>query len=149
MPLPAPEPGLVLSYSYLWKRQEKKGREEGEKARPCVIILATKISVSETSTDETVVTVVPVTSQPPEDSRAAVAIPPKVKQHLGLDSAPAWVIADEINRFIWPGPDLRPIPGQAGRFDYGFVPPRLYAAIKAALLNLHRARRLRAVDRTP
>jgi len=144
MPLPSPEPGLVLSYSYLWKRQQKRGSEEGEKERPCVIILSI-----ENSAGETVVTVVPVTSRPPTDNRTALAIPPKIKQHLGLDTAPSWVVVNEVNRFIWPGPDLRQIPDQPGRFDYGFVPPRLYTAIKAALLDLHRGRRLRGVDRTP
>ena len=142
MPLPTPEPGLVLSYSYLWKRQQKKGGEEGEKERPCVIVLSI-----ENSAGETVVTVVPVTSRPPK-GQAAIAIPPKVKQHLGLDTTPSWVVVAEVNRFIWPGPDLRQIPGQPGRFDYGFVPPKLYTAIKAALLDIHRDRRLKGVDRT-
>ena len=40
MTLPAPEPGLVVSYSYLWHREHEAGREEGAKNRPCVIVLA-------------------------------------------------------------------------------------------------------------
>ena len=134
---------MVLSYNYLRKRQEKKGHEKGEKARPCVIILAT-----ETSTGETVVTVVPVTSSLPKTNRATVAIPPKVKQHFGLDMAPAWAIVDEVNRFTWPGPDLRQIHGQPGHFHYGFIPPRLFTKIKAVLLDRYRANQLRGVDRT-
>ena len=144
MPLPGPAPGLVLAYSYLWKRQHAAGGEEGEKDRPCVIVLA-----STSSDGETVVTVVPVTSRPPGANRAAIEIPPKVMRHLRLGTAPSWIIVDEVNRFVWPGPDLRQIPGHPGRFDYGFIPPKLYAAIKAALLAVHASRRLTGVDRTP
>ena len=36
---------------------------------------------------------------------------------------------DEGNRFTWPGFDLRLVPRANGRYDYGFLPPRLFAAI--------------------
>ena len=39
MAFPEPQPGLVISYSYLWHHEHRAGREEGVKARPCVIIL--------------------------------------------------------------------------------------------------------------
>jgi len=40
MPLPEPEPGLVISYSYLWHYERAAGVEEGRKDRPCVILVA-------------------------------------------------------------------------------------------------------------
>ena len=40
MPIPNPEPGLVISYAYLWHREHQAGREEGQKDRPTVIVLA-------------------------------------------------------------------------------------------------------------
>jgi hypothetical protein len=40
MPLPRPEPGLVLSYAYLWRHEDNRGLEEGLKARPCAVLLA-------------------------------------------------------------------------------------------------------------
>ena len=40
MPIPNPEPGLVISYAYLWHREHEAGREEGRKDRPSVIVLA-------------------------------------------------------------------------------------------------------------
>lgn len=40
MPLPEPKPGRVIGYAYLWRDQAAKGREEGIKDRPCVIVLA-------------------------------------------------------------------------------------------------------------
>jgi hypothetical protein len=34
MPIPTPEPGLVISYAYLWHHEHEAGREEGRKDRP-------------------------------------------------------------------------------------------------------------------
>jgi len=34
MALPDPQPGLVISYSYLWHHEHRAGREEGLKSRP-------------------------------------------------------------------------------------------------------------------
>lgn len=113
MPLPRPEPGLVISYAYLWRHEYRRGREEGAKSRPCAIVLATMIEA-----DDVVVTVAPVTHSPPEDPALAIELSAKVKRRLGLDDTPSWIIADEVNRFTWPGPDLRPISrATPGRFD--------------------------------
>lgn len=54
-----------------------------------------------------VVTVVPITHSPPDDSADAVQIPAPLKAHLGLDEAPAWIVVTETNDFLWPGPALR------------------------------------------
>ena len=40
MPIPTPEPGLMISYAYVWDREAQSGQEEGRKDRPCVIALA-------------------------------------------------------------------------------------------------------------
>ena len=40
MAIPTPEPGLVISYAYLWDHEAQRGQEEGRKDRPCVIALA-------------------------------------------------------------------------------------------------------------
>ena len=40
MPIPTPEPGLIISYAYLWEHEAQSGQEEGRKDRPCVIALA-------------------------------------------------------------------------------------------------------------
>ena len=40
MPIPSPEPGLVISYAYLWHYEHQAGREEGQKDCPSVIVLA-------------------------------------------------------------------------------------------------------------
>src|SRR5947209_10736571 len=130
MSFPVPEPGLVISYGYLWRHEREAGKEEGRKDRPCVIVLAV-----ETQDDTTLVTVAPMTHRAPPDHTVSLEIPPRVKQHLGLDRDTSWVVVSEVNQFTWPGYDLRPVPGSKNRFDYGFLPPALFARIKAAMLD--------------
>jgi len=133
MALPEPECGLVLSYSYLWRREREAGRTEGAKDRPCVIVLATR-----NNGNSTTVTVAPITHSPPSDLTVAWEIPPRVKRHLGLDGERSWIVLDEFNEFVWPGFDLRPVPGTTARFDYGLLPPALFARIVNRALELRR-----------
>src|SRR5882724_7384611 len=79
MPIPTPEPGLVISYAYLWHHEHQAGQEEGRKDRPSVIVLAVERPVNDT----TVVVVPPITHNPPADPASAVEIPAAVKRHLG------------------------------------------------------------------
>lgn len=133
MPIPNPEPGLVISYSYLWHGEYETGQEEGRKDRPSVIVLAV-----ERKTDEaTVVTVLPITHSAPSDSKTAVEIPLPVKRHLGLDDRRSWIVVTEGNEFTWPGYDLRRIP-KTDRYEYGFLPPRLFNQVIKAFLKVRR-----------
>lgn len=136
MAFPEPRLGLVVCYSYLWHREQRAGREEGAKNRPCVIVLAARRQ--DDGTD--LVRVVPVTHSPPEDPAVAMELPAAVKRHLGLDAARSWVMLDELNEFIWPGFDLRPIPGTPGRCDYGFLPPRLFGQMVTQLRAVWRGK---------
>ncbi len=143
MSRPTPEPGLVLSYSYLWKHQARAGSEEGVKDRPCAVTLV----VEETNTEATV-WVAPITHTDPDNDEISIEIPPRVKAHLGLDEGRSWVILNEVNIFIWPGPDLRPVPGDKAIFDYGYLPPKLYDEIREKMVALYKSRHLRPVKRT-
>ena len=144
MPLPIPEPGLVISYAYLWRAEYEQGQEEGTKDRPCAILLLTADDEG-----DTVVTVVPITHQPPANPDGAVDIPIATKQRLGLDAARSWIIVTEINRFVWPGPDLRPISRtESDRFDYGLLPPSLFRQVKERLAACVSSRRVMAVRRS-
>ena len=142
MPLPSPEPGLVISYAYLWRHEHSAGREEGRKDRPCVMILAI-----EKTDGETVVTVAPVTHSPPKNFTEAIEIPLRVKENLKLDSASSWVILNEANTFTWPGYDLRLIPGSKQNYAYGYLPPKLFELIKSKLFALAKSRRNPAIPR--
>ena len=144
MPLPTPEPGLVVAYAYLWRTEHQQGREEGAKDRPCAIVLTA-------SDDEgdTIVTVAPITHTPPGQPDEAVEIPQPTKQRLGLDAERSWVMVNEVNRFVWPGPDLRPVSReQPDRFDYGMLPPGLFRQVRTMLLTCAKAQRLGVIRRT-
>lgn len=144
MPLPTPEPGLVISYAYLWRTEYEQGQEEGTKDRPCAIVLATN-----GADGDTVVTVVPVTHTAPAIPEAAIEIPAPTKQRLGLDPARSWIVVSEVNRFVWPGPDLRPVSrAESERFDYGLLPPSVFHQVRERLAAFAASRRLRAVRRT-
>jgi len=139
--LPKPERGLVISYAYLWHSEYKQGREEGVKDRPCVIILAV-----ENSDGDQIVTVAPLTHSTPASAQNAVEIPAATKRRLGLDDARSWIVVTEGNRFAWPGPDIRPI--SPDRFDYGFLPPRLFRQVQEQFAAYCAAQRLAIATRS-
>ena len=124
-----PCPGLVVRYAYLWRHEAARGREEGSKDRPCVVVLAVRVRGV-----DLIVTVAPITHRPPEAASRAVELPVATKRRLGLDEAPSWIATDDLNRFVWPGPDLRPIPGRPATFAYGLIPAALYEQVRLAVL---------------
>jgi len=129
---PAPAPGLVISYAYLWRDQHAAGAREGRKVRPSAIVIAAL-----DQDGDTVVYVAPITHQPPDDPRA-VELPGAVKHRLGLDAARSWIVTAELNRFMWPGYDLRPVSrDKPDVFQWGFLPVEILEAVKRAVL-LHR-----------
>lgn len=134
MTIPAPEPGLVINYAYLWHREHEAGQEEGRKDRPSVIVLC----VGGTEVGTTVVTALPITHASPRNAGEGVEIPPAIKRHLGLDDAPSWVLVSEGNEFVWPGYDLRRR-RRGGSYAYGFLPPRFFDRVVKAFVAWHQA----------
>jgi PemK-like, MazF-like toxin of type II toxin-antitoxin system len=142
MPIPTPEPGLVISYAYVWDYEAQRGQEEGRKDRPCVITLR----IERQADGETVVTVLPVTHRPPENAASAVEIPPAIKRHLGLDPERSWIVVSEGDQFVWPGYDLRKV-RDTDRFEYGFLPPRFFDQVLTAFLAWHKSGKGRVITR--
>lgn len=141
---PAPRPGLIIRYSYLWESEARQGREEGVKDRPCAIVL-----VILREGDHPIVRVLPITHAAPADPGDALEIPRVTKERLGLDGERSWVVLTEANDFIWPGPDLRPLPGRdPSTVAYGFLPPGFMQVLRERLEQRRRQRRLRAVSRS-
>jgi hypothetical protein len=130
VPLPEPSPGLVIRYDYLWIDEAALGRDQG-KDRPACLLAASDAAVS-----PRFVVILPITHTPPAGDTVGVEIPPKVKEAIGLDDARSWVIVSEHNVDEWPNGGLAPLPGRPGIFAYGFIPPRLFAQIKAKFLEL-------------
>jgi hypothetical protein len=144
VPIPTPVPGLVIRYSFLWKEEADRGREEGAKDRPCAIVL-----VVQGDTDEPIVTVLPITHSPPADSRLAVEIPHATKKRLGLDDDRSWIMVSDANRFIWPGPDLRfADQGDPSSAAYGLLPANIFNEVREKLIAAIRARNVGVVPRT-
>jgi len=110
-----PEIGLVIRHVYLWWNEARSGREDGFKDRPCVIVHTRQNEYRETE-----VYISPITHTPPRNPERAMEIPSATKARLGLDAEPSWIITTEINRFIWPSPDIRPVPGDGPA--YGLLP---------------------------
>lgn len=141
--LPTPEPGLVIPYAYLWRHEHRKGQEEGRKVCPSVIVLAAQSPKGGAPR----VTVAPITHTPPTKDGEAIELPTRVKQTLGLDDDRSWILLDEVNQFVWPGYDIRPVPGSKDRFAYGFIPPKLYDTLIGRILELAAARRIAEIPR--
>ena len=141
MALPDPKPGLVVRYDYLWSREAAAGRNQG-KDRPARLVAATDGVIK-----PRYVVLLPITHSFPDAGTAGIAIPAKLRQALGLDDAPCWVIVSEHNIDEWPNGGLSPAPGKSGAFAYGFIPPGLFAQIKAKFLELARERKSDAVPR--
>jgi hypothetical protein len=133
---------LVISYAYLWHHEHEAGRDEGRKNRPCVIVL----TVERPANDTTIVVVLPITHTPPIDPASAVEIPIAVKRHLALDDERSWVVVAEGNEFEWPGYDISKI-GRSDRYDYGFLPPRLFNGIIQAFAAWHRTHKVKLTSR--
>lgn len=142
MPELVPEPGLVIPYVYLWRREHDAGEESGRKARPALVVVALTIVES----GRTRVAVCPITSQAPAADRAAIEVPPRVKVHLGLDAPRSWIICDEYNEFDWPGVDLDLTP--TGNPSFGFVPQALVEQVRTELRAARARGALKVVPRT-
>lgn len=136
MSIGAPRPGQVIRYSFRWS-------DGAEKERPAVVVLATRSENDGTFT----VRVVPITHSPPRDPETAIEIPAKLKAFLGLDGERSWVICSEINKFTWPGFDLRPVPGKPVKWEYGQMPPAFHTQITQRMKELFDQARYRSQNR--
>lgn len=144
MALTKATPALVIRYSYLWRREHLLGQEEGLKDRPCAVVMTVQ-----DKDGRDIVTVLPVTHSPPQAPGDAIEIPADTKRRLGLDDVPSWVVLTEANRFVWPGPDLRPsVNGELSSIAYGSLPERLFERIRLGFLAKIKAQVVPLVTRT-
>ena len=92
------------------------------------------------------VVALPVTHRQPEDATLAVEVPQAVKQQLGLDLERSWVVVNEGNQFVWPGYDLRKVPGR-DEFHYGCLPPRFFDQVLTAVRAYRKRRKMMMTER--
>jgi hypothetical protein len=141
---PAPQPGLVIRYSYLWHREALTGQEEGLKDRPCAVVIACRDDEGRTR-----VYALPITHSPPVADVAAIEIPAPVKARLGLDGERSWVVVTEANVFAWPGPDLLFLPEKGPESSvYGFLPPGFFRVVRDRFLAADREKKAALIGRT-
>lgn len=138
MQIPDPKAGLVINYSYLWQREAAKGQEEGRKDRPCAVILAMHGKN---------VAVAPITHTPPQTGAEAIEIPPQIKKQLGLDEQRSWLVTNEVNRFEWPGMDLRPTKRGSDSAEYGQLPPAFLKQVQQEIGGNARRNSLKQINR--
>ena len=131
MTLPDPRPGLVIRYDYLWTKEAAAGRDQGKERPACLVAAMDAMS------SPRFVVILPITHTRPDKDTVGVEIPTRVREALGLDDAPSWVIVSEHNVDEWPNGGLAPLPGRPGVFSYGFIPPGLFAQVKSKFLQLY------------
>ena len=130
MALPDPRPGLVIRYDYLWRREQTAGRDLGKERPSCLV------AASDAAASPRFVVLLPITHSPPDAETVGIEIPAEVRQRIGLDDAPSWIVISEHNVDEWPNGGLAPLPGRPNVFSYGFIPPSLFSKVKAAFLDL-------------
>ena len=133
----------MIRYAYLWADENARGREEGEKDRPALVLSLTNREAD----GHTELLVLAVTHTPSADPDDAVPFPAEIKRRIGLDDLPSWIVTTEANAFVWPGPDIRPIPGRTPTTVlYGRVSDGLLRQVARSFLanrNRQRSRRVR------
>lgn len=142
---PPPSPGSVIRYSYLWADEQRRGIEEGRKDQPA-LVLALVVTEHGGATE---VLAAAISHSAPAAPTDAVELPADVKRNLGLDDHASWIATTEANVFLWPGPDIRPVPERTPvTMVYRRVPRNiLVRAVRSYLANRAR-KRVKLIVRT-
>ena len=140
----SPRPGDVIRYAYLWTNERDANREEASKDRPSAVVLTVRDDAGDPS-----IFVVPIIPRRPERAKDGEELAAATRKRLNLQDAPCWVLVSDVNRFIWPGPDLRPVERPAGAFyRHGALPADQFRRIRDAVLQRARTHRLGVVPRS-
>jgi hypothetical protein len=105
------------------------------------------VAASDSQAEPRFVVLLPITHTPPEADTIGIEFPVWVKKAIGFDDAPSWVIVSEYSVDEWPNGGLSAVLGKPNEFSYDFIPPGLFARIKAKFLELARERKSRTVPR--
>lgn len=133
-----PVASQVFRYPFLWKRQHAAGETEGRKTRPACLAVTTA-----TARGETLLFLLPITTQPPTAGRLAAEVTPIEARRAGLGTDKlCWVMLDEINTDI-----LERSYVFEDRTPMGSFSPAFADRLRQALLAAARAGRAGIVDR--
>ena len=73
------------------------------------------------------VTCLPISHIAPRPGEEAIPVPPRVAGHLGLTQQRSFIYTSYAVEDDWPF-DIEQVPGSE-RFEYGLIPPKLFAAV--------------------
>lgn len=144
----APPVGHVIANEYLWLSKAPI-REDGEKVYPVAVVLARR-----DLGPAPVAYVLGISHMPPNPGRRAIEVPRKLKRFLGLDEQPSWIYTDEVNVFVWPGPDLQPAgrlvraPSAHDTCVIGALPGDWFRKVTEHLAESQKLGRVRTTKRT-
>jgi hypothetical protein len=131
VPVPAPRLGLVVHYGFIWARTGSCPPPDAGKDRPCLIVdLEQTEEPALPGRAVARVTYLPISHVAPRGGEQAIPIPPQVAAHLRLTAERSYLYTSYAVEDDWPF-DLAHVPGSSDRFDYGFVPPRLFGIVAA------------------
>jgi hypothetical protein len=135
LPLPKPKLGLVVHYGFVWAGAGRRPPPDAGKSRPCLIVDLEEVQ-EPAAGDRLVtrVTYLPISHVAPRADEQAIPVPPRVAQHLGLTHQASYLYTSYAVEDDWPF-DLEQVPGSDGVFDYGLIPPKLFAAVAADFAN--------------
>ena len=147
IPLSAPV-GSIVAYEYLWHSQSGT-RDDGEKTRPAVVVLS---AVRDGSKE--IVYCLGISHSEPKSHQRALPLPTKLLRYLGLSEEPSLAYTDQLNVFIWPGPDLRPASWLSSRPHtddscvIGHLPSDWFELLKMHLEESRQLGKLAAIKRS-
>lgn len=141
-PIPQPTVGMVVNYEYLWARQYHDGRTEGEKIRPCAILAVIE------GKDETTVYVAPMTHTAPFHPEESIQLTDATSRRLRMNCGSSWLMVNEVNKFIWPGCDIRRVPNREPRtYCFGRLPEEVLLEARQKLKEFNQKKTLLFVPR--
>jgi hypothetical protein len=135
VPLPKPELGLVVHYGFVWAGPGRAPPGDSGKSRPCLIVDVE--DVIEPDAGGRLIkrtTYLPISHVAPSGTETAIPIPPKLALYLKLTEKTSYIYTSYAVEDDWPF-DVEKVPGEGDRYDYGLVPPRLFAAVAADFEN--------------
>ncbi|MBX3695228.1 MAG: hypothetical protein KF790_08655 [Steroidobacteraceae bacterium] len=81
----------IVRHDCLWSREAAEGRAQGKDRPACLV------AVNDSAIEPRFVVLLPVTHSAPIGDTVGIEIPAKVRQAIGLDGQPGWVVVSEYN----------------------------------------------------
>jgi len=142
VPLPTPEPGLIVSYSYVFQTGTRTVGG-ARKNRPCLIVAAFPDRDDPVRTG---VLYLPITHTRPGLDDSGIELLADARFAAGLDGSPQWILVSQGNLDTWPE-DIAHLPSRPGVFAYGFLPPSAFRAVQLAFGKLYAERKFHLTPR--